>query len=361
MDLTFRRMAPEEALELRKLGRKSFGPLEALFVSTPQTALVAVLDEKTVGGFVYQFETIGGKKVGFASFLFTDPAAHGQGIGKRLCEEGIRHLWEEGCDALVTFVRDDNVASWGLFKRNGFALASLPKLVKLFGLPGLAKLFVKTTYGTFSIGHDFYVALRNKESTQSYTKEGGAGQVAAYVLINVLFLLFFMLRAAPNMHLFYAMAAGAVVLSGVVLAGYIGTLFSKREWRFRFTSGGGLVYLIINFAIGHFFPLIGNWYPLRYENTPRFRRDMAVNSIAVWVFLLGLIAARVIAGGTMFLTYAAHIASFLLIYRLLPVAVFESSGFWRVFKWNKVVLGLLIAASIALVFVATRLHQVDYH
>ncbi|MCL2193196.1 MAG: GNAT family N-acetyltransferase [Treponema sp.] len=352
MDITFRHMNPEEAADLKKLGRKSFGPLEALFVPTPKVALVAVMDEKIVGGFVYDLETIDDKKIGIASFLFTDPAFHGQGIGKRLCEEGIRYLWEEeGCDALVTFVRDDNVASWGLFKKNGFVLASLPKLAKFLGLPGLAKLCTKTTFGLFAIGHDFYVAMRNEESTRLYGKKDGPGQVAAYVLINMLFLLllFFVLS---SQNIFYMMASGTLVLSGVVLAGYIGTLFSKRKWGFRFTNGGGLIYLIINLAARRFFPLIGNWYPLHYENTPRFKRDIAVNAIAVWVFLLGLVAAGVITyTPPVLLTYASGIASALLIYRCLPVAVFGSSGFWRVFKWNKIVLGLLVVASILVVFV----------
>jgi len=352
MNLTFRKMNPEEAADLKKLGRKSFGPLEALFVPTPKMALVAIMDEKIVGGFVYGLETIGYKKIGIASFLFTDPAFHGQGIGKRLCENGIRYLWEEErCHALVTFVRDDNVASWGLFKKNGFVLANLPKLAKFFGLPGLAKLCAKTTFGLFAIGHDFYVAMRDEETTRLYGKKDGPGQIPAYVLINMLFL-FLLSFVLPSQNIFYMMASSVLVLSGVVLAGYIGTLFSKREWGFRFTNGGGLIYPIINLGTRRFFPLIGNWYPLHYENTQRFRRDMAVNAIVAWVFLLGVAVARVVANDpSALLTYASDIASALLVYRCLPIAVFESSGFGRVFKWNKIVLGLLVVASILVVFV----------
>ena len=352
MNITVRHMNPGEAAELKKLARKSFGPIEALFVPTPKVALVAVADEKIVGGFVYDIETIGDRKTGIASFLFTDPAFHGQGIGKRLCEDGIRYLWEDkGCDVLVTFVRDDNVASWGLFRKHGFALANLPRLAKFLGLPGLTRLLAKTTFGLFAIGHDFYVAMRDRESTGPYGKREGPGQVAAYVLVNMLFLLLLSL-VSPVQNIFYLMASGALVLSGVVLAGYIGTLFSRRKWGFRFTNGGGLIYLIINLATGRFFPLIGNWYPLRYENTPGFRRDMAVNAVAVWVFLLALAAARVMPGEPpVFLAYAQGIASALLVYRCLPVAVFGSSGFGRVFRWNRIVLGLLVLASVLVVFV----------
>jgi len=344
-------MNPDEGPELRKLARKSFGLIEGLFVAKPKTALVAVLDEKIVGGFMYQTEMAGDKKIGFASFLFTHPSLQGQGIGKRLSEKGIRHLWdEEGCDILVTFVRDDNVASWKAFEKNGFVLASLSKLSRLIGLPEVAKLCFKTMYG-LSIGHDFYVALRDEKLTRLYEhkREGCAGQIAAYVLINVL-LSFTVVLAAEN--IFHAAASVAFIFLGVVLAGYIGTLFSKRKWNFRFIGGGMPVYFFTSLAIRGPFPLIGNWYPSCYENTPKFKRDMAINAIAVWVFLLGLAAAGKTFGSSLqVFTYTSEIASFLLILRCLPVPAFESSGFGRVFKWNKIVLGLLTAASIFLVFV----------
>ena len=340
-------MNPGEAPALKKLAQKSFGPVEGLFVTKPTSAIVAALDEKTVGGFTYQIETAGDKKVGFASFLFTDPAFQGQGIGKRLCEEGIRQMWEEGCDVLVTLVRDDNVASWGAFEKNGLVLASLFKLSRLVGWPGIAKLCVKTIYG-LSIGHDFYVALQDEKSTSLYRhkKERSAGQIVAYVLINILLLLRIALAAE---NIFYGMASAALVFWGVILAGYIGTIFSGRKWNFRFAGGGMPIYLVVNFAIRGIFPLIGNWYPSSYENTQKFKRDMAINAIAVWVFLLGLVAAGKTVGDP--LRLASSIASVLLVLRCLPIPAFESSGFGRVFRWSKIALGLLIAASIVVVFV----------
>ena len=56
MSLTFRSMNPGEGPELKKLAQKSFGPIEGLFVTKPKTAIVAALDEKMVGEFVYQVE-----------------------------------------------------------------------------------------------------------------------------------------------------------------------------------------------------------------------------------------------------------------------------------------------------------------
>ena len=249
MNLTFRSMNPDEALELKKLARKSFGPLEALFVRKPKTALVAVLDEKIVGGFDYSLEMCNGKKIGFPAFFFTDPAFQGQGIGKRLCEEGIRHLWAEGCDMLVTFIKDDNVNSWGLFEKNGFVMASLSKLANLIGLAGALKLNLNTTYGLFAIAHDFYIALPDEKAASFCKKEGGAKQITAFILLNLLFLL---PSALQSVDILSVITSGIIVFSGVVLAGYIGTLFSRRKWSFRFVGGGALMYIMLNIIPGVF-------------------------------------------------------------------------------------------------------------
>ena len=357
MGLTIRDMHPGEECETQKLARKSFGLFEGLFVTKPKTALVAILDKKIVAGFMYQLEKIGGKKIGYASFFFTDPAFQGQGIGKRLCEEGVRRLWAEGCDALVTVVRDDNVASWGAFVKNGFARASLPKAAGIFGLPGMAKLHIKTIYW-LTIGHELYVALRDGASSAACKKGEGAGQIFAYVFINMLLLLTFALRS-QNAH--FAIASSAFVFSGVVLAGFVGTLFSRRrKWKFRATSGGALLYALTGAIAQAFLPLIGNWYPSRYENTREFRRDMAANAIAAWMFPIGLAAFTAIAGAresahedlSRMMPYVSTLASVLLVFRCLPIPAFESSGLGRVFRWNKVIAILLVAASIFFAFAA---------
>ena len=141
--------------------------------------------------------------------------------------------------------------------------------------------------------------------------------------------------------------SSAFVFLGTVFIGYIGTLFTRRKWNFRFTGGGAILYLIINVFPNLFFPMIGNWYPIHYENTPKFKRDMAVNVISVWLFLLCLmIIGKYIEYIPMFFMYVPSITTVLIILKCLPIPVFESGGFGRVFKWNKIVFGLLAAASI---------------
>ena len=349
MGITFRSMNNDEAPELKKLARKSFGFIEGLFVTKPKTALVAIIDEKIVGGFIYKVEICNGKKIGFASFLFTDPVFQGQGIGKQICDKGIQYLWEIGCDNLVTLVRDDNVASWGTFEKNGFVLTNFQKVASFIGLFGAIKLFVKSSYGLYGIGHDFYIASSEEQSVSFYRKEGTITQVIIYVLLNTLLFLPFVIIAQ---NIFSLLMSSAMVFFGIVFAGYIGTLFSKRKWNFRFTGGGAFLYFILNIIPNLFFPVIGNWYPIRYENTPNFKRDMAVNVISVWLFLLCLlILGKSIEFVPMLFIHVPNIVSVIIILKCLPVPVFESGGFGRIFKWNKVVLGLLVIASIYFVFI----------
>ena len=341
--MEIRRMRPDEAKEARNVARKAFGSVEGLFVTKFEDALIAVLDEKIVGGFVYKISNYGGKKIGFVSFLFIDPSMHGQGLGSRLTKEGIQHLWEkEKCDALVTFVRDDNVASWGTFKNNGFVQVSLSKIARFVGLLGLVKLYFTTGF-YFAIGHDFYFALRDGESAVQYKNKGGIWQIVGYILINILFLAGNISRI-QHVHSF--IAAIAIIFPGMVFAGYIGTLFSnrdKREWSFRFIEGGFIVYMLIN--IFGIFPLIGGWYPVRYENTPEFKRDMGINAASVWVFLLCLKTASLFIDN-LIMAYISSVVTILIILRCLPIPVFYSAGFGRIYSWNKIVFGLLAAASI---------------
>ena len=349
MDLTFRSMNNNEAMEVKKLARKSFGFIEGLFVTKPKTALVAIIDEKIVGGFVYQLEIYNGKRIGFISFLFADPVFQGQGIGKQICDKGIQHLWEMGCDNLVTFVRDDNVASWGTFKKNGFVLTNLQKVASVTGLLGAMKLYIKTLYGLFDIGHDFYIASAVEQSASFYKKEGTIGQVLIYVLLNTLF---FLPLVIITQNILPVIVSSAFVFLGIVSAGYIGTLFSRRKWNFRFTGGGAILYFIINIFPNLFFPLIGNWYPIHYENTSKFKRDMAMNVISVWLFLLCLlIMGKNIEYIPMFLKFVPDIVAVFIILKCLPLPVFESGGFGRVFKWNKIAFGLLAIASAFFIFI----------
>ena len=351
MDLLVRKMEAHEAAQTKKVAVKAFGPFEGFFVQKPADAFVAIIDGKIVGGLMYKFIESGGKKYGYVSFLFTDPDFKGQGVGKALMDKGIALLWEEGADALITFVRDDNVASWALFEKHGFKKASLSKFSRTVGFMGLIKPYVLSNCA-ISIGHEYYIAMPDERATELCKKQGGVGQIFIYVLLNMLLMMPMIVRDLSyigNMAV-VGLSVGAVFL-GCVFSGYTATLFTDRRWNFRWVNGGIFVYPIVS-LMGGFFPMIGGWYPDVYENTVKFRRDMALNAIGVWLFLIAVVLFRHLCENpASFLIYASNLAQILLVFRCLPIEVFESTGFGRVWKWNKAVLGILVAASIYLSFI----------
>ncbi|MCL2616109.1 MAG: GNAT family N-acetyltransferase [Defluviitaleaceae bacterium] len=344
MEIIIREMAQDEIPVVKRISKKAFGVVEGLMVPGPRQALVAIVDGTIAGGFIYKYESIAGRKVGSASVFAVDPAFHGKGIGTRLCEEGIRHLWGAGCEALVTYVRDDNVASWGAFKKNGFDCVSVADAARLFGAAGTVMLYFKTIFA-FAPGYDFYVALPGGAPVTE-GKAGSGGHIHGYMLANAALLLPILLRTEDARAMLMAFA---LVFFGNVLAGYVGTLFSKRQWNFRMVQGGAFIFTLI--SIMSFMPFVGNWYPTHYENTPEFRRDLAVCSMAGWAFLLGVLGAALILGGSVpFLRYAAILANMLIIFRCMAYSPISAYGGGRVLDWNKAVFGAFVAVSIAVIW-----------
>jgi len=363
MELILREMEAGEARAVQSLGIRSFlRSLEGFFVTKPKTALVAEKDGKIVGGFLYAIETRGAKKLGFVDFFFVEPAYAGQGIGRALCDEGVARLWAQGCDYLATFVRDDNVGSWAAFEKTGFARASLPKVAGALGLGGFVKTYLKHLYGLCT-GCDLYFAARpdSQAPASDYAKKTGISQLALHVLTNT------MLVLIPALVAFAAAGASSaafsvqqfsmvslsllIVFGGAAVFGYIGALISRRKWRYRMPSGGLPLSFIFSVIGGMLYPVAGNWYPDRYENTPKFRKDMGISAILPWLYMIALlVAARQFGIELPILsTMPQIIIAVLLVFRCVPFP-HVNLGAVRVFRWNKVLYGVMVLASIFFAF-----------
>lgn len=338
--ILFREIHTDEVEAVHKLGQRGFVGFESLWVSKPKRALLAIKDGEIAGAMLYKILQSGNKKVGYVDFIFTDPAVHGQGVGNLLFQEGITHLWAQGCDALTAIVKDDNVASWSLFMKNGFTRASLIQAAKIFGIYGIIKQYFITPH-CISIGMDYYIALREKPIAN---KEGSLNQIGLYLLINGLIILPILLRI-DNIHLF--LTTYLLMLFSIILTSAMSTMFSKRQWRFRSTNGGGLISFLLNFVT--IYPMIGKWYPAHYEKSPNFRKEVGINALSEWILLV-VIAIVSIQFSDKFpsLRIAGEISGLLCLYRCIPFYPFESFGGRRVFDWNRLVFGIFALSSILL-------------
>lgn len=343
--VSVRKMEASEADRVKKIAKRAFSIVEGAFVGHPKEAMVAEIDDKIVGGIMIRYIVSGGKKIGYFDAAFVDPNYHGQGVGSILYKETTKYLWAQGCDTLSAMVKDDNVGSWKLLLNNGFSLTTLSEGFRQLGfLPMLMQYF--TTPCLISNGMEFYLA--NKEQTIRPKKVKTAQQIGLYMFINLILILFALAGGKSDFKMFFS--AYAILLVGGVIFGYLGTLCSKRKWQFRLNSCGAIIIVLIN--IGGAFPMIGNWYPNTYENTDTFKRDMGLNALCEWLFMLCItIAAAIFQSQHILFQYLFQLGSAFLIFRVIAVYPFESFGGRRVYLWNKwlyAVLGILSISVIIL-------------
>ena len=339
-----RPMEEKEALSVQEMGKRAFIGMERWMIGKPKKALVAEVDGQLAGAVMYKLMEAGGKRIGYIDFAFVDPKRHNRGIGTALYGAAVEYLWtQEGCDALTALVKDDNVGSWGLFLKNGFARVSLPELVRQFGVGGALKQYFGTPF-CLGVGMEYYVALREKICTSG--KSGSAGQIVSYLLANALLLL--VALAGRMQHAFAFAAAYCALLLGAIAAGFVGTRFSGRDWRFRHINGGALICALVNLTA--LFPMVGNWYPLHYERTRAFRRDMGMVALFEWLFML-VVTAIAIFGNMPHapVRFVGQIGAFFLVYRMIPFYPFESYGGRRVLDWSKWAYAVMTICSLAVV------------
>lgn len=346
-NITIRQMRAGEEPLIQKMGRRAFVGMEALFVSKPKAALVAEYNGIPVGAVLYKFYQCGGQKVGYIDYAFIDPNYHGQGVGNVLYKAAVDFLWAEGCDAVTALVKDDNVGSWGLLLKNGFTRVSILSLIRQFGLGGFLMQYLMTPF-CFGVGMDYYVAVR--QGTCLSGKEGGARQLGSYFLVNLLFV--FSMVAMGAKHPAGIIGVYAFLLAGGMTFAFLGTKLSRRDWTFRLCNGGALIGVFLLFG-GSLFPMVGRWYPIRYEKTAEFRRDMGISALAEWLFVLLATATAVFSGAaSTLLRILIQMGTSFLIFRVIPLYPFESYGGLRVFKWSKWVYAAMAACSLAVVITA---------
>lgn len=330
--LVIREIKDGEQKELMRVGRRAFTAFEALFVEFPHHAMAAVYEGKIVGGIIYKIMPSGKKKMAYIAEAFVDPAYHGSGVGSKLYAETFRHIWDQGCDGMTALVKDDNVASWKLFMENGFQRTGFHEVIRQTGLSGMFLQYLRTPV-PFAIGMDFYMAMKEEPIRRKRT---GLPQLLYFFLANLLLLLPIwagLIRKDPGSIPCYA-GAYATVLALFILPRYAGTRFSRHHWEFRLNNGGGFLTILLSIW-GNTFPMNGNWYPDTYENTPDFRRDMAVPELFKWAaFSLAALSGFT---NVPFFRSVSQFACYYLVFFIIPLYPFESLGAGRIYRYSKII------------------------
>ena len=159
--ICIREMKDGEQKEIKQVGRRSFPLFEALFVSTPEKAMVAECGGRIIGSILYKPFHAKNKSAVYIDEAFVAPGSRVAGTGKRLYQETFEHLRAQGHEVMTALVKDDNVGSWKLFLDNGFKRAGPREVIRQIGIAGLIWQCIKTPW-LFAAGMDFYMAAQKE-------------------------------------------------------------------------------------------------------------------------------------------------------------------------------------------------------
>lgn len=337
-EIRIREMENGEQKTIVKIGKKAFSLFEGIFIGKPKQAIVAEYKGEIIGSIIYKSLSIRRKKVVYIDEAFIDVNYQGLGIGRKLYKETFEYLWEQGCDVITAFVRDENVGSWKLLTDNGFQRVSLCEVKKQIGILGLWNHFVKTPF-PFAVGMDFYMVSREGSVRE---KRDSIFSVPA---VNFLWMLPLWIRflCTSKEKLLPFLLAYLVVLFFFLGFRYLGNFFNKDKWKFRLNNGGSLIILLLSFwGVG--FPFNANWYPDQYEKTNEFKRRLAIPEFVKWTGFSFL--ALLILTQNPFFKLVGEISGYYLLLMSIPFYPFESFGGGRIYRYNKKVWFIIFLISV---------------
>lgn len=347
-EIVIRELRKGEEKQVLQIARRAFRSIEALFISTPKTAMVAEYGGKIVGGIIYSIIKSDSKTIAYIDDAFVDSDYQGFGIGKKLYTETFNCLWKHNCDVLTAMVKDDNVASWKLVEDNHFKRVSFNQIIKAIGISAFIKHFLKTPF-MIAVGMDFYMADRENTVKE---KSSGSSQLLLFFLANIALLLPLWIKLLINdaNGFLWSFSAYLTILLLFIGCRYTGKIISKNSWKFRLNNSGMILPLILS-VFSNAFLMNGNWYPEKYENTDKFRKKLAVPELIKWFVFAVLPLFGFIQN-----SYCRTLSSFSIIYLILmiiPIYPFESLGAGRIYRYNKklwLILFIITAAESAAVF-----------
>lgn len=345
MNISIREMEASEAKQVKKIGQQSFELVERLFLPTPKNALVAVIDDEIVGATTYRiFKVKKTQKIGYVETAFVRDGFSGQGVGNKLYSEITTHLKNKGCDTVTAIVRDDNIASWKLFQKNDFNIIKFSQMLKTFGFFGALSLWFKSVL-CVAIGHHLWATVPHKKTSE-------LGQLAFYILLNFFtFIPAFFFQSPSLEQFFIGFSSVLALLLVAALGGMLVTLFTKEKWTFHVVRGGILISLIVS-ALGGVFPIIGRFYPQEYKSSPKFKRNMGIEGLFQWLFVLLLLIIAFILKDQY--TIWKSIFSFgpsILLYHAIPIYPFECFGGKRIWDFSKILSIVTILISVVLLII----------
>lgn len=335
-NVVLRDMRPDEASILLQTGKQYFSPIERMGMPEPRNALVATVDGNLAGALFYkEIDSNNTMPIAYIDLAYVVKDYRGMGIGKLLYQNGVDRIKEKGYKTITAMVADDNVASWGLFQKQGFNRVSFTEMFSALGLKrGLAFWF--RSLFSISCGLNMWMNIQAKERST-------ISEIMTYLLLNALLIMpFCILFGFINKHSpMPILLASISVLLVSMISGYIGGVITKEQWKFGLTRGGLAISLPLQ-LICIFFPLLGRWYPADFYKSEKSKQNLGIQTLIEWVGLLIFSSISFIFRDKSFFWQWFNLyTGAMLLYHIIAIFPTEHFGGKRVLKWSKVAFSII--------------------
>ncbi len=353
IEIIIRPLEEGEKAVTQRVMRRAF-PFTARFVfSWSEHVLVAERADRIIGGIVLKLFSVGERKVGFVSWLFTDPEAQGLGAGQALVEGALDFFAAQGCTEISACVEGYNTSSSKIFATRGFSLLSPGQQMRRYGWDIISYWW--HTLHFMDVGNFLWVR------PGAEGPDSPALQWLGTWIINTLLLWLVAWRqgtfASP---ILWSVPAALLALFGLrTLAMWTAAWAQGLAVRFRAWESSVPLITTIALLFGGYFPFPGSLYP----RGDRWRYRDLLSKIGPMA-LAGSLVSLLLTGGSWAVlrrplppTWVPFWAVLFQVGKILalldtviaffPVISYNGRRLW---DWNRVVWALLSAAAIALLF-----------
>ena len=343
-----------EKAAAQRVMRRAFSPPTWLFLSWGKDVLVAEHEGRIVGGVVLKVFTASNRKVGFVSWLFTDPEARGLGAGQALIEGALDFFTAQGCTEFSACVEGYNTSSSKGFSTRGFEILSLGEQLRRYGL-GIIPYWWHS-FHFMDVGHFLWAKPGAERSDNPMLQWLGTW------LINVLLLWLAMWRQGGlNLDALWAIPLAFLALFGLRSLAMLGAARAQGlTVRFRTWESSATLVLPMALLFGFFFPFPGSFYPVgdrwRYRDLlPKLGPMALAGTLASLALAWGswaalrwdLAPALQPLWGALF-GIGRVLALLETVVAFFPLISYNGRRIW---DWNRVIWALVSLAAVALLFV----------
>lgn len=323
-------MQDNDRPRVREIVRRAFPVLVRSSFGFGSHTLVYEEAERVCGGIVLKmFPLPSGRTGGLVSWIFVDPASHGQGIGTQLLDEGLALLEANGCTHLFANIAGDNTASSRLFASRGFRELSAGALFDTYGLGALG--IIGKTQHLFDTGYALW-----RRPPQPRPQRPSLQLLSTFVLhipVALLYLMRSVRLSGLEPVMVYRLSA---VIGGLILLRLAATWGAARiagvNLRYRMWESGIPLGMLVSAGFGVIFPVPGSLYPR--EPDWSFRAYSRVLALASVAGILAVAAAGGIAAFGMQMVEAPAAVGWLVWVRRASVALLVVDGVLPIYPFD---------------------------